>query len=156
MSKKLFPPSRGWLHTTMTLKTSDPVDQDEVKKLCSGGKLDDYEFALLHQHCRAVKIVYRKLPEVARREELAKLTPICAYITRQVAWRGAQGVWHKDAPFYVFETWSGGAMLASVRTNQLHVFMEDSEFRDADIDALIRNTIIALGQLQPTDATPTA
>lgn len=149
-NKNLYPASRGWIRSSMTLKTSDPVDHDEVKKLCSGGKPEDYEFPIISQHCRTVKIVFRKLPEVAKREELVKLTPICAHITREVAWRGAQGVWHKDGPFYVFETWTGGAVLASVRINQLHVFSGDSEFRDEDISKLIKDTITALSHAATT------
>ena len=141
MSKTLYPTSRGWIHVSMTLKTSDPVDRDEARALCSGGKPDDYEFATIYQHCRVLKIIYRKLPEVARREELATLTPICAYVTREVVWGGAQCVWHKDEPFYVFETWNGGVMLASTRINQLHVYSEDPESRGDSVSQLIKDTV---------------
>jgi hypothetical protein len=117
MSQKTHPTSRGWIHGTLTLFDSAPLDVEgmtHIRNQCSGDKPDDYEFAELSQRGRKVKVVYRKKPEVARAEKCALITPTCRRADEMLRACGAMACWHEDDSRYYIEAWRNGEKLGVI------------------------------------------
>ena len=122
MASTLWPASKGWIRASMTLTSSEPIATIFVKNMVTGGKPDDHEFAFIEQRGKHLKVVYRKLPEVAKREELAIMTPLCRELSRKLSWLGMQVTWHETTNnFYSIEAWADGAKLATKLIHRTHI-----------------------------------
>ena len=137
--KKQYPTKSGWNRTLMTLYTPDPVDVDEAKKLLSGGKPEDYEFPVLEQQGRKVKIIYRKLPAAVERDDLAIMTELCRRANNPLLIPdGVTVVWQKEEHHFRLEAWYDSLKIASVRINHLHIYAQVEEYIEEDLDSLAK------------------
>jgi hypothetical protein len=62
MSKSMYPAKDGWLKMTMTMKSKAPHSEDDLKRLASFGKPEQYEFAVVEQYGSRVKVIFRSRP----------------------------------------------------------------------------------------------
>lgn len=60
-TKKKFSASEGWLRMDLTMKTKKPRSEEELKRIASFGKPDDYEWGKVEQYGAVVKIICREL-----------------------------------------------------------------------------------------------
>lgn len=63
--KKKYPVSKGWLHATLTMKTSEPINPEQIKDLLTWGNPDSHEFPVIEQTGRRVTAVLRKKTQPA-------------------------------------------------------------------------------------------
>lgn len=62
MSKAKYPTSEGWLHIKMEITTAKPRSEEEIKKIAAFGRPPEaYEWGLVEQHGKKVKVIYRPL-----------------------------------------------------------------------------------------------
>lgn len=61
--KAKFPESEGWVRARLTMKTATPLSELEIKKIVSWGSVESYEFGLVEQYGKTVKVIYRKREE---------------------------------------------------------------------------------------------
>lgn len=59
MNKKTHPIEEGWLHATLTM-SKGTIDENAVKNIMTGGKIDDYDFPLFQVKGRTIKAIYRR------------------------------------------------------------------------------------------------
>jgi hypothetical protein len=138
--KKQYPTKSGWNRTLMTLYTPDPVDVDEAKNLFSGGKPEDYEFPVIEQQGRKVKVIYRKLPAAVERDDLAIMTELCRRANTPLLMPPAVIViWQKEEHYFRLEAWHDNKKIASVRLNHFHVYTKVEEYIEEDLDRLAKD-----------------
>lgn len=61
MKTSKFPASDGWIRMELSMKTATPMSEAEIKELASFGKPDLYEWGLVEQYGKKVKVINRQL-----------------------------------------------------------------------------------------------
>jgi hypothetical protein len=147
-----YPTKSGWNRTILTLHTPDPVDVDEIKKLHSSGKPENYEFPVIEQRGRKVKVIYRKLPAAVEREDLEVMTKLCRRANAPLLIPdGTMVIWQKEENHFRLEAWHDGRKIASVRINHLHAYAKMEDVIEAALDSLAKAACSNLYPPAPTE-----
>ncbi len=59
-TKKTHPASEGWIRGKYELVHANPLSEDQIKRIVSFGKPEDYEFAHIEQNGKWLKVTYRE------------------------------------------------------------------------------------------------
>lgn len=54
-----YPKKDGWMRMQLTMTSKTPRSEDEIKKLVTFGKTDDYEFGPVEQYGAIIKVILR-------------------------------------------------------------------------------------------------
>jgi hypothetical protein len=53
----------GWIKAELTMTTSAPLSEEQIKRKVSFGKPEDHDFAKVEQYDKRIVVVYRRKPE---------------------------------------------------------------------------------------------